>query len=119
MANGKYTENQSPRTEYCTRGCTPGRFEGQEQQWDCKYTQHGWEHAHSNIWDTRFEIILANIFEIEISVKSTKPTGKRNEEFGKRGVNIHKEPSLDVFGRKTTEAVSTGISKSAIIYKPL
>ena len=95
----------------------PGSLQSQEQQRHRKHAHDRWKHAHRNVWYSRLEIVFPNILEVKIAIKSTEPSRKRNQEFGKRGVHIHKKPALDILGRETTETVPTSVSQSAMVYE--
>jgi len=81
------------------------RFQGQKHQWNRKYTQYGWKQAHRNIWDSGLKIILANVLEVKITIKSSQPASQCDEEFGERRVYIHEKPALDIFAREAAKAV--------------
>jgi len=69
--------------------------------------------AHGDIWNAGLDVILANLLEVEISIKSSQPAEEGDHQFRERGVNIHEEAAFDVLGSKTTEAVA--MSWSALL----
>ncbi|THW59526.1 hypothetical protein D6D20_06439 [Aureobasidium pullulans] len=78
-----------------------------EQNKDGKDTHEGREKAHGNVWDTRFDVVLADVFEVELAIEAGQPASEGDEELGQWGVDVHEELALDVLGSETTEAVET------------
>lgn len=63
------------------------------------------EHAHGNIRNTRFNVVLSNLLEVEVAVEPSEPAEESNHEFGEGRVDVHEELALDVLGSEATEAV--------------
>jgi hypothetical protein len=82
-------------------------LEGQEHGRNGQDTADGRQHAHSNIWHTGLEVVHANVLEVEVSIESTQPSRKCDEELRQWRMYVHKELALDVLGRESTEAEST------------
>lgn len=87
-------------------GAATGGLEGQEHGWGQEDTANGREHAHGDVWDVRLEIVLSNVLEVEAPVEAGEPAEEGNHELGERGVYVHEEFALDVFGSEAAEAVA-------------
>ena len=91
------TEDDETSTQGCGGSTAASSLQSKEHGRNRQNTEDGGQHAHSDIWNLGLQVILANILEVEVSVKSTQPSCQCDEEFRKRRVDIHEEPALDVF----------------------
>jgi hypothetical protein len=105
------TEDNQASTHCSSGGSATGRLERQEHSWHQEDTTDSRQHSHSDIWHAWSEVILSDILEIEVAIKSSQPSGECKKKLCKWGVNVHKELSLDVFGCETTEAEQTTLAK--------
>jgi hypothetical protein len=95
-------DNQA-RTHSSSHGAASDSFECEEHARNQEDTADSREHSHGNVGNARFNIVLANLFEIEAAVETSKPPGESDKHLGQRRVDVHKELALDVLGSETAE----------------
>ncbi|KAI6763635.1 hypothetical protein HG531_013023 [Fusarium graminearum] len=105
LGNRVRTEDDQARTHSGSHSAASNSFECEEHAGNQKDTADSREHSHGNVGDTRFNIVLANLFKIEAAVETSKPSGKSDKHLGQRRMDVHEELALDVLGSKTTKAV--------------
>ena len=78
-------------------------LDGQEDSRDGEDTTDGRQQSHGDVGHVGLEVILANIFEVEVAIKSSDPAGQSDQQLGERRVYVHEEFPLDVFAGEATE----------------
>lgn len=99
------TKDDGTGTESSGKGAASGCFQREEHGRDQEDTTDSREKAHGDIWDTRLEVVLSDLLEVEVAIESSEPAEQSNEKLREWGMNVHEEFALDVFGREATEAV--------------
>lgn len=51
-----------------------------------------------------FDVVLADLLEVELAIEPSQPAEQCNEELSERRVDVHEEFALDVLGSKAAEA---------------
>lgn len=88
-----------------SHSATTNSLQGEEHARNQENTADRREHSHRNVGDTRLDVVLADLLEIEASIKTSEPSSKSDKHLGQRRVDVHKELALDVLCSKTTEAI--------------
>jgi hypothetical protein len=91
-------------------GPTPSSLECQEHGRRQKNTAQRGEQAHSYIWDTRLDVVLANLLEVEVAIETGQPAKQSDEELCQGRVDVHEELALDILGREAPEAAKMAVS---------
>jgi hypothetical protein len=84
---------------------TTDSLQSEEHARNQKNTADRREHSHRNVGNTRLNVVLANLLEVEASIETSEPSSKSDKHLGQGRVDVHKELALDVLGSKTTEAI--------------
>lgn len=90
------TKDDKARAQSRSRSAATSSFQGEEHQGSEKNTTDSREHAHGDIRDTRLDVVLANLLEVEIAPESSEISGQCDEHLSQWRVDIHKEFTLDV-----------------------
>lgn len=98
------TKDDQASTHGCSKSTAADSLESQEDARNQKYATESRVEAHGNVRNTRFQVVLANVLEVKVTVEASEPAGQGNQHLGQRRVNIHEELSLDVLGSETTKA---------------
>jgi hypothetical protein len=102
LRNG-LTKDDQASSHGCRHGAAPSSFQGKKHEGGEKNATNCGKHAHGDVWNTGFEVVLADLLEIKLSIETSEPTSEGNEHLGKGRVNVHEETTLYVLRSKSTE----------------
>lgn len=98
------TKDDETSTHGSSEGTASKGLESQEDAGNQNNAAESGVEAHGDVGNTRLQVVLANVLEVEITVEASEPAGESNEHLGERWMDVHEEFSLDVLGSKATEA---------------